>query len=290
MAAACTQAEAIFRAGTSFLVVGETGTGKSALVAALAGEAPILKVDCASLLSPDTDIGALRAVFGQARSLSAMPGASAGRATVVLDNVEETPARVQVELRRLVDELEEDQQAGAAGGPVLPRLVALAKRPLDSAVEEGRFRDDLYFRLAAAQVFLPPLRERERPDILAQALASQIAGRTIEFSDGAAALIRAYPFPGNVRELRGALERALIAAADGRITPVDLRATSIASARPAEPMSPAPRPRLAGDERTLVLDALTSSGWNVSEAARRLGIGRATINRKIKRYGLVRPG
>ena len=289
MAAVCAQAETMFHAGMPLLIEGETGTGKSALVAALAGAAPILKVDCASIFGSEDDTRNLRAVLARARVVATIPGTAQTRATVVFDNIAELPANVQAELRRQMDDLEADLDCGAAE-PGHPRIVSLSRQPLAQAVAERRFRDDLYYMLGASRLCLPPLRDREQPEVLAQVLATQIAGRTVDLSDVAADLIRAHPFPGNVRELRSALERALMTAAGGRITPVDLLATSIATGGTACSTPVATTPRLAYDERTLVLDALTSSGWNVSEAARRLGMGRATINRKIKRHGLVRPG
>ena len=288
MAAACAQAEMIYAMGTPFLIEGETGAGKSALVAALAGQDPIIKVDCASMVGAQADVEALRAALSQARVFAMAPGAGRARPTVAFDNVDEMPARVQAELRGLMEDLEADRPLCAADGRGHPRIVSLSRRSLGRAVAEGRFRDDLFYMIGAARVGLPPLRDREQPEVLARVLATRIADRPIAFSDEAAALIRAHPFPGNVRELQGALERALMTASGGRITPVDLLATSIAGAG-AAPAPTAPAPRLTYDERTLIQDALASCGWNVSEAARRLNMGRATINRKIRRHGLIRP-
>ena len=287
MAARCAEAKMLFRAAMPFLVEGETGTGKSALIAALAGTSPVLKVDCATMGGTAADIDALRSVLSQARILSLMPEAAQESATVLLDNIAEMPSEAQAELRRQLDEVEADRQ-GADGAQ--PRIVGLSRHPLLDAVAEGRFRDDLYYLIAGARVALPPLRERAHPEMLAQVLATKIAGRRVDLSDEAAAMIRAHPFPGNVRELSAALSRSLMTAAGDRLTPVDLRPTSIAAGAAIAAAPPAARaPRLVYDEATQIRDALTSSGWNVSEAARRLGMSRATINRKIKRHRLIRP-
>ncbi|MCP1167698.1 helix-turn-helix domain-containing protein [Limimaricola litoreus] len=181
-----------------------------------------------------------------------------------------------------------EEEAPGIGQPQ-PQLVALSRRPLMDAVANGRFRDDLYYLLTRARVSLPPLRDREQPEVLAQVLATRMTDRKIEFSVEAVALIRAHTFPGNLRELRAALERALMTLAGDRITPVDLRPTSIMMAEHVPAVQDARIRALSYDEGTLIRDALTSSGWNVTEAARRLGMSRATINRKIRRHGLARP-
>lgn len=286
MAARCAEADMLFRAGTPFLVEGETGTGKSALVAALAGSASMLKVDCATMAGTPADIETLRAVLSQARILSLLPEIADDPATVVLDNIAELPPEAQAEVRRQLDELE----AVIAGGGARPlRIVGLSRRPLIDAVAEGRFRDDLYYLIAGSRVALPPLRDRNHPGVLAQVLVTKIAGRRIDLSDEAVAMIQAHPFPGNVRELSAALARALMTATGSRLTPVDLKPTSIAARALTPASASAQTPKLVYDEQTQIRDALTASGWNVSEAARRLEMSRATINRKIKRHGLVRP-
>lgn len=290
MAAACAQAETVFRSGTPLLLEGETGTGKSALIAALIGDAPVFKVDCATMGNSDEGARNLSAMLGQARLLAMAPETTPSSVTVIFDNIEEMPASAQAELRRILDEIEADRQieTGLDGEDL--RIVLIAKEPLENEVSADRFRNDLFYMIAATKVCLPPLRARENPEILAQVLATQIAGQSVEISDQADQLIKAHTFPGNVRELRGALKQALMASKSGHITPVDLRATSIVPDHSIAALSRPTTTRMIDyDERTLINDALTSSGWNVAEAARRLGIGRATINRKIKRHGLTRP-
>ncbi len=245
----------------------------------------MLKVDCATMGSTPEDQDVLRPILSQARVLSLLSDTSEGAVTVLLDNLSEMPSEAQAELRRFLDELEAERSEGA---PRL-RVVGLSRQPLLDAVAERRFRDDLYYLLAGARISLPPLRAREQPEVLAQVLATKLAGRRIDLSAEAAALIRAHPFPGNLRELRTALECALMTAAGDCLTPVDLHPTSIARDAALTAAPAAQVPRLSYDEATMIRDALTSSRWNVSEAARRLGVSRATINRKIKLHGLTRP-
>lgn len=297
MAAACKQAARIFDARSPLLLEGETGTGKSALIAALLeaedADAPVFRIDCATFGETESDREHLQFILEQARVLATMSDDHRRAATLVFDNVDEMPKTAQAELRRYLDELEDGLQlldnACAAG---MPRILATSKTPLGSAVHDGQFRDDLYYLLTKARVILPPLRSREHPALLAQVLAARIAGRTIDFSEEAIAAILAHGFPGNVRELRSALERALMTARSDRITPVELQDTSILQgglcAVPVDRAS-GTAPKLVYDERTLILDALTSCRWNVSEAARKLGMGRATINRKMKAQGISRP-
>jgi len=297
MAAVCKQAAAVFSTGSPLLLEGETGTGKSALITALleadSAKAPVYRIDCATLGDTLADHEHLKLVLGQARVLASLPDAERRRATLVFDNIDEMSRPAQAELRMLMDNFEAEQLLPAIAETAdVPCVIAVSRRPLASAVCESGFRDDLYYMLSAARITLPPLRVREHPEILAQVLAAQIAGKPIEITPEAVAAIRAHDFPGNVRELRNAMERALMVADGDRITPVDLRSTSIIAecAGPGTgPATIASSPRLTYDERTLILDALAASRWNVSEAARKLGMGRATINRKIKRYGVVRP-
>jgi len=281
MAACSAEAQTLFQAGTSLLIEGETGTGKTSLIAALAGDAPLLQVDCAVLCDDVANTDVLRSALTQARIFSLASNAARDRPTVVFDNIHEMPPRAQSKLRGLLDVLESDV--------CRPRLVAVSRPPLMQCLKNGDFRDDLYYRIADARVALPPLRDREQIEVLSEVLATRIAGRRITLSDTAVALIRAHAFPGNVRELRAALEQALTTMAGDVVTPVDLRLTSIVKAESAHVGGDTHAATLPYDDGLRLRDALVSSGWNVTEAARRLGMSRATINRKIKHHGLVRP-
>ncbi|MDB6176325.1 sigma 54-interacting transcriptional regulator [Paracoccus sp. Z330] len=296
MAALCRHAEAAFRRGSPLLLEGETGTGKTAMIAALQESempaAQMIQIDGATLGQSDADREHLQMILGQARAIAAQPDPQQGNVTLVFDNVDELPDHAQAELRRHLDQMESHQPCCAATGRlVIPRLVCTSKKSLFAAVEQGRFRDDLLYLLTVSHITLPPLRRREHPEVLAQVLASQIAGRKIEFSDEAVAAIRHCNFPGNLRELRNALERALMLMQGDRLSAFDLRDTSIATHTPASRPASAPSeaaPRLTYDERTLILDALENCRWNVSQAARKLGMGRATIHRKMKHHGIIR--
>ena len=287
MAARCAEAQTLFKAGTSLIIEGDSGTGKTALIAALAEGAPVVKVDCAILRNDPLDTLTLRSVLSQAHVLAMMQERGPVRPSVVFDNIHELPAAAQSELRGLLDRFEDEALSGSENAP---RFISVSRRPLIQSVAEGHFREDLYYMLAGGHLSLPPLRDRERPEVMAEVLATKIAGRRITLSDVAVGMVRAHAFPGNLRELRAVLEQALLTMSGDQITPVDLRWMPVLMT---ERLVPAVQGNcetgLPYREGAQVQDALTSSGWNVTEAARRLGISRATINRKIKRHGLVRP-
>lgn len=299
MAAACRRAQAMLENTAMLHLEGETGTGKSALVAALlqndAPDAPVFDLDCATLGDCDADTDHLRRVIEQARVVSKMSYGTGVRATLVFDNVDELPRASQAELRRFLNEQEEHRhQADDLGQDSRLRVVSTSRKPLIDTVNAGHFRDDLFYLLTGSKVFLPPLRRREHPEVLAQALCAQLTGRNVTFSAEAKDALCRLPFHGNVREMRGALQNALATAQDNRINLLDLQQSAIAAPLSTAILAPACATAPANlvpvyDERSMILDALSNSRWNVSEAARMLGMGRATINRKLKLYEIRRP-
>ena len=213
----------------------------------------------------------------------------------MFDNVDELPGASQAELRRFLNEQEEHlHQTDDHGHDSRLRVVSTSRKPLIDAVNAGHFRDDLFYLLTGSKVFLPPVRRREHPEVLAQALCAQLTGCNVTFSAEAKDALCRLPFHGNVREMRGALQNALATAQDNRINLLDLQQACVgaplASAIPEPVCAIVPaNPVTAYDERSMILDALANSRWNVSEAARVLGMGRATINRKLKLYEIRRP-
>lgn len=299
MAAACRRAQEVLENTAMLHLEGETGTGKSALVAALlqndAPYAQVFNLDCATLGDSDADKDHLRMVIAQARAVSSMPYSKGAPATLVFDNVDEIPRASQADLRRFLNEMEEHRHKGDdLGQDGHLRVVSTSRNTLIDAVNAGHFRDDLYYLLTGSKVFLPPLRMREHPEVLAQALCAQLDGRTITFSPEAKDALRRLPFYGNVREMRSVLQNALETAQGNRINLLDLHQASVAAPLPTLKQAStcaiaSADPVPTYDERSMILDALTNSRWNVSEAARALGMGRATINRKLKLYEIRRP-
>ncbi|WP_299506722.1 sigma 54-interacting transcriptional regulator [uncultured Roseobacter sp.] len=300
MATNCERIQTHIGRATPILIEGESGTGKSALTAAVGrslgfGEEQIVTLDCASMWDAQDSRELVKNFFGQARVIQALGCEEQGTTVLVLDNVSELPSFAQAGLRTLLDELERDivlwdRQHVEPG----LRIVALSRNSLSDVVEQGRFREDLYYLLAGTVIELPPLREREGLPELALHVGSQIAGAEIQITQEAQEMLATYDWPGNVRELRNVLQQALLEGTGTRISPVELEPfqsriakrlprTQCANDEFRRPIRP------AYDERSMLLDALNSTHWNVSKAARVLGIGRATLNRKIKQHGIARP-
>lgn len=299
MAASCRRAQEMLNNIAMLYLEGETGTGKSALVAALLQsdfhDAQVFDLDCATLGDSNADKDHLRMVIEQARVVSSMPYSKGAPTTLVFDNVDEMPRASQADLRRFLNEMEVHRHKGDDHGQDgRLRVVSTSRKPLIDAVNSGHFRDDLYYLLTGSKVFLPPLRMREHPEVLAQALCAQLDGRTITFSPEAKDALCRLPFYGNVREMRSVLQDALATAQGNRINLLDLQQASVAAPLPTLKLDSTYATASADlvptyDERSMILDALTNSRWNVSEAARVLGMGRATINRKLKLYEIRRP-
>lgn len=282
MAAICKEAKASFANGIPLVIEGETGTGKSALVSTLLSDAHhALTIDCASLSDTGEDREYIRSVVDQCRIPLAPESGPAQSKVLVLDNVVELPAFAQAELRKLLDDLEGNP--GLEGVPI--KLIATGRTSLRHAVEHGTFRDDLYYMLAGMSVELPPVRCRDAPGLLAVALARNIAGHHVTISDEVLDAIRAHHWAGNVRELRHALQQALLQGGGKQIESINV---GVDLSRD-EVLQPGLAKHRIFDEETLILEALRANRWNVSKAARNLGIGRATIHRKMKAFGISRP-
>ncbi|CAD0187200.1 Acetoin catabolism regulatory protein [Ruegeria sp. THAF57] len=287
----CTRALTLYRRALPFVIEGESGTGKSSLIRALqttqaAKAARILTIDCAALDDGDDDRAFFQTLLEQARVSGVLGVGDRGHVVLVLENVDEMPDYAQAGSRSLMAEIEERHLQ--PDDPRSLRVIATSRRSLRDAVARGAFRDDLYYLLATSTIRLPSLREREKPGLLAQTIASDLSESGAEITDEALSLITQCDWPGNLRELRNALQQALINGDGRRISALDLRET----VRPRDPApdSGAPTsPRIAYDERTMILDALTGTRWNIAQAARNLGMGRATIHRKMKKFGITRP-
>lgn len=295
----CNRAELYLNRAIPFVVQGASGTGKTALVAALHAAAAfeddeILTVDCAVLGDADQDRAYVRTIFEQARIVGLLDSSGHRHLTLVFDNIQEMPGYAQAALRSLLQEGEaaRDAPTEAASRPGVA-VIATTRRRLAHAVRVGSFREDLYYLLANTVIALPPLPKREKLDALVQSLAARLAGRKVEITPEAMQAIQSYHWPGNVRELRSTLRQALMEGDGHRISLIDLASSplfeqgahrSFSDALPEQPMRELPY-----DERTQILDALIGARWNVSQAARKLGIGRATIHRKMKRLGISRP-
>jgi DNA-binding NtrC family response regulator len=284
--------EQVRRAGrrdVTVLVRGETGTGKELVAAALHAEsgrreAPLVRFNCAALPAELAEAE----LFGHTRG--AFTGATADRrgffsqadgGTLVLDEVGELPAGIQAALLRALQG-GEIQRVGGKIERVDVRVIACTNRDLAAEVVAGRFRQDLYYRLAVIELEVPPLRaRREDVPLLIEGLRRRWIARLgmedTRFTPALVAALAARDWPGNVRELENAVVRALTLGDGGEVGPEALQAPGDAA-----PL----RAQLDAFERQLLARVLAECAGNQSEAARRLGITRTTLLDKLKRFGL----
>lgn len=290
-------AEKVAPASTTVLIFGETGTGKDQLARLMHDlgprrDAPFLKIDCASLppeLVESELFGHERGAFTGAtdRKLGRLEMARGG--TIVLDEVAALAPAVQSKLLRVLEERVFERLGGTETLRMDGRLIALTNTDLVRAVAEGRFREDLYFRLNVLGITILPLRER-REDILpiARHLLARLAlvhGRpAASLSAQAASLLEAYAWPGNVRELKNVIERALVFAKQDLLGPEDLpdavRASGAAGAAGQGMRS------LEDMERECIAATLEATHYKITRSAEILGISRKTLLEKRKKYGL----
>jgi transcriptional regulator with PAS, ATPase and Fis domain len=211
--------------------------------------------------------------------------------TLFLDEIGEISAAFQVKLLRFLQERTFVRLGGNQTLKVDTRVVAATNRDLVTAVREGRFREDLYYRLAVFPMTVPPLRERKAdlPSLCGHVLTR--LGAAAELGPDVMRLISDYDWPGNVRELENVLERALILSGGGTIGPQHIQLPEPVLARPGTGGAQAEGQRagpLHEMERQMLEDALRKSGGNKSKAAKLLGITRRMLYTKLDRYGLAR--
>ncbi|MBN1477859.1 sigma-54-dependent Fis family transcriptional regulator [Candidatus Sumerlaeota bacterium] len=282
------------------LILGESGTGKELLARAIHQNSPrvrrpFIPVHCAALaetLLESELFGHERGAFTGAHERHRGRFETAEGGTLFLDEVGEIPLAMQVKLLRVLESHEIQRVGGNETIPVDFRLVAATNRELAEEVEEGRFREDLYYRLNVVSFTLPPLRQRQA-DIpaLVDALLREFAqehGRSVpRISSEAMARLIAHPWPGNVRELRNAIENAVIFLEDDEIGVANLPATmgEGAADRPAGSLF-APGMTLDQMEQEAIRQTLTLTSGNRTRAAEMLGISRRTLQRKIKELGI----
>jgi DNA-binding NtrC family response regulator len=284
------------------LVTGESGTGKELVARALhtlspRAAAPFIALHCAALSE-----GLLESeLFGHEKG--AFTGASERRrgrfeladgGTLFLDEVGEVPASTQVKLLRVLEERKFERVGGSQTLEVDVRLVAATNRDLKAMVAAGDFREDLYFRLNVVEIRLPPLRQRtEDIPLLVEHYRQRFAadnGRAVEgLTPDALEALLAYPWPGNIRELRNVVERMVVLSRGPRLTLRDVPA-EIRDALPTRAAGLAPAERtLRGAERVAIERALQDHDGNRVRAAEELRISRRTLHRKIREYGIRQP-
>ncbi|MCK6395245.1 sigma-54 dependent transcriptional regulator [Zoogloea sp.] len=277
------------------LVLGETGTGKELVARALhrasaRAARPFVAINCAAIPAELME----SELFGHVKG--AFTGATADRigcfreadgGTLFLDEIGDMPLPMQAKILRVLQEREITPVGGSRALPVDVRIVAATHRDLPAAVAEGRFREDLWYRLQVVPLWLPPLRER-LGDVLLLAehfLRQGGRGTPKRLSTAAAQRLLAHAWPGNVRELRNAMARAAILCQGACIEPEHI-GLPVPAAAPDIAWSGPLAQAVAQLERSMIARALAETAGNRAEAARRLGLSRQQLYRKLAEHGL----
>ena len=297
------------------LICGETGTGKEVVAALVHAQSarkkqPFIRFNCAALpadLAEAELFGHVRGAFTGAVQARRGYFAQAHGGTLLLDEIGELSLALQPKLLRVLQEGEIQPIGSGRTEKVDVRLVASTNRDLKAEVQAGRFREDLYYRLAVVELNVPSLRER-RDEIPALALefsqqfADKFGLQGLRLSEGLVRELAKMEWPGNVRQLENTIARLVALSSGGEIDASALHETqSTPSSAPAADTSSdenevrsdstlSLREQVENFERGLLLGMLQETGWNQSEAARRLGIGRATLIDKMRKYELTKSG
>lgn len=282
----------------TILIHGETGAGKEVVARRIHDLSPragsaFVAVDCTGLrdeLMESQLFGHERGSFTGADRSTIGFFRSADGGTLFLDEIGELSLGLQAKLLRAIQERRITPLGGVVAVDVDVRIICATHRDLWQMAEEGRFRSDLLYRLDVVRLQLPPLRERmsEVPELVKQflaALSEEYDGERIGISDEAMRLLCGYPWPGNIRELRNAVEHAFVFATAGIIEPGHLpECVRSGGTRVQDPSAPVPT--LADAERSLIAQALRHAKGNQARAARWLRIDRRRLARKIASYCL----
>jgi len=288
---------------STVLLTGESGTGKDLAAKVLhyasdRASRPFMNITCSAL--PDTILeselfGHERGAFTDARNLKRGLLESADGGTVFLDEIGEMAPQLQAKLLRFLEEKTFKRVGGVADIRVDVRVVAATNRNLEDEVKKGRFREDLYYRLNVLPIVLPPLRARvdDIPPLVhyfVDAYNTEFRKRVRGVSGDAMRQLQTYGWPGNIRELRNAVERAMLLVEGNELTADQFPVAAGAGVRLDETVALPPTGiNLEQLERSLVVQALERSGWNQTRAAGLLGLNRDQIRYRIEKFKLEKP-
>ncbi|MDX9827254.1 MAG: sigma-54 dependent transcriptional regulator [Spirochaetia bacterium] len=283
----------------SVLITGESGVGKELIADAIHNlsprrDKPLIKVHCAALaesLLESELFGHEKGAFTGAQNRKRGRFEMADSGSLFLDEIGEINQNVQIKILRVLQERKFERVGGESTLEVDVRFIAATNKDLKLEIEEGRFREDLYYRLNVVNIHVPPLRER-REDIPLLAATflhefSQENGKEIEgFETRAKQALFAYDWPGNVRELRNCIESAVVMASGRFIAMEDLPPGPRSTQEKTEIHIPA-LSSMAEAEKILIAETLAMLGWNKTKTAEVLKIGRKTLYQKIDEYGIA---
>jgi DNA-binding NtrC family response regulator len=286
--------EKIAPSDVAVLITGESGTGKEVIAdlvhnLSLRNKGPLIKINCAALpreLIESELFGSVKGAFTGANVDREGLFKQAQGGTLLLDEISEMPIDTQSKLLRVLQEKEVRPVGGRTSYKSDCRVIAATNRDTADAIKSGKLREDLYYRICAITVHLPPLRER-REDILPLAAAflkrySSQAGREMTgFTPAATEALRAFDWPGNVRQLQNEIQRAVLLCEGSAVDARDLSITTVMTQKDGPDLT-----LMEAMERNAIIQMLKETGGNKLETAKRLGIGRQTLYNKIKIYGI----
>jgi DNA-binding NtrC family response regulator len=302
MAALRSLLDRVSQSDATVLITGESGTGKEVVARTLhrrgrPNPGPFVAVNCAAMPEPLLEselFGHVRGAFTDAKASRAGLMVQASGGTLLLDEIGEMPLGLQPKLLRALEERKVRPVGGSVEVPFDARIIAATNRDLETAIENGRFREDLYYRINVLNVPLPPLRSRGGDVLLlAQHFIEQFARQANKDVKGMASptaeKLMAYPWPGNIRELKNCMERAVALTRYDSIAPADLSEKIrgyrsqhvVVAGDDLEELAP-----LEEVERRYILRVLEAAGGNKSLAAQTLGLNRKTLYRKLAAYGV----
>jgi DNA-binding NtrC family response regulator len=285
----------------SVLITGESGTGKELIAKAIHQggprcKEPFVAINCSAIpadLLESELFGHVRGAFTGAVRDRAGKFEQANGGTLFLDEVGEMPLELQPKLLRVLQEMEVEPLGGKARS-VNVRIIAATNQDVETALQEGRFREDLFYRLAVIPIELPPLRQRAEdvPLLVRYFLQRFSPDRKVDISEEALACMAAYPWPGNVRELQNAVERMVVLNRDEQLELVHLPS----KVRLGKPLStsqvvnlPPEGYPLESIEKEVVMQALERNGWNQTRAAAFLQVPRHTLLYRMDKYEIKKP-
>ena len=278
------------------LVVGENGTGKELVAHAIhqasgRREAPFVPINCGAIpeqLMESELFGHERGAFTDAYRTREGKFELADKGTLFLDEIGDLPTHLQVKLLRFLQERTVERVGGRESLPVDVRVVAATNRDLREMRADGRFREDLFYRLSVVTITVPPLRERGDDLRLLAEYFLEFYGRQHKrrlkgFTQAGLRALQAHPWPGNVRELENRIQRAVILAQDAYVRPEDLELETIEATKAQSPTLQAARDEV---ERRVLIDALTRNAGNVTRAAKDADVSRPTLHDLMRKHGI----
>jgi two-component system response regulator AtoC len=288
---------------STVLLTGETGVGKDLAAKAIhyssdRAHRQFVNITCSALpeqLLESELFGHERGAFTDARMQKRGLLETADGGTVFLDEIGEITPALQVKLLRFLEEKTFKRVGGLADIRVDVRVIAATNRNLEQLVSEGKFREDLYYRLQVMPIVIPPLRERRGDVALLASYYIDTFNREFRKKVRGAApdaikVLDAYRWPGNIREMRNAIERAMLLATGDWLQPEDFSGLTRAGSIPAQQFQlPSDGVNLEEVERTLLVQALERAGWNQTHAGHLLGINRDQVRYRIEKFGLQLP-